>query len=1106
MKICITNTKIFTAFYVVFFQLFNFYFVHAQSLDQNYVRIRIPLTQISDELSLNTNSAEIDKVSTTIQYIDDLGRPLQNLILKGSPNYNDIVQPYAYDAFGREQYKYLPYSSNINNGSYKSDALEINTGLRAFYNSSNPGVKPISTPFAETRFENSLLNRVKEQGYPGNEWQPGNRTSNSGRTVLTEYLSNTNSAGIYPVRFYSANPVTVSGNEHHRALGGTGYYSANELFLTIIKDENWINGRAGIVEEYKDKDGKIVLKRTWQSETTKLSTYYIYDDLGNLSFVLPPGVNPDNNSNPISSVIDDFAFQYRYDGWNRLIEKKSPGKGWEYIVYNKLDQVVATQDQVQLAKKQWSFTKYDALGRLVMSGWWDNGNIAINRRNLQALIDNESLLWESRLSSGEYANNSWPMNAVNFYTVNYYDNYTVPGFPVNYSFTNYSENAQSLQVKGLLTVSKNWSSNSSTTLWSVYYYDQYGRVIQNHIGHHLVGKDVTNYIYNFIGQVIKTQRDHTGPSGQSLSILNNYFYDHQGRLISNKQKTGTDAEVILFQNTYNELGQVIDKKLHSLDAGANFLQSIDYRYNARGWLNNINNSSLNIQPGVNDDSNDQFGMEINYQNALLTQFNGNIGQMTWKTSRILSPKLSYDFRYDKLNRLIEAVSTSNGVKDGSYSEYIQYDVMGNIQSLGRYGKINNKQQIDSLRFIYSGNRYIRIDDVSSSSEKVMGFNDPVQSASEYTYDANGNQKTDMNKGIISMIYNHLNQPLVITWTTSPAKKLEYIYDRLGNKLQKKFTNGTNIFKMDYIQGIEYTNGLISSVQTSEGRARKSGSNYIYEYNLKDHLGNTRVTIDAYPNSQTARIIQESSYYPFGMEMPGVELSLGGGNKYLYNGKELQAELGQYDYGARFYDPVIGRWAMIDPMAENHNGITPYNYTLNNPLKYIDPLGLDTIGINSTANVRAGDQIEVSIGQYATASVDEAVVVGQKIESVNKGAGLATGWGVALVEPTPVGEVVMVGITVFAAYQALSNMPQNPGFGDPSKLTTTHMPPSQNPINNPPTGFDPKNLPPGWNGAVKAGLLVFGAYRLYDKLKSSFTPPIIVPRDNTTVVKPYIKRP
>ncbi|MDB5150143.1 MAG: hypothetical protein JWQ57_4163 [Mucilaginibacter sp.] len=74
----------------------------------------------------------------------------------------------------------------------------------------------------------------------------------------------------------------------------------------------------------------------------------------------------------------------------------------------------------------------------------------------------------------------------------------------------------------------------------------------------------------------------------------------------------------------------------------------------------------------------------------------------------------------------------------------------------------------------------------------------------------------------------------------------------------------------------------------------------------------------------AALIQANDYYPFGM----THATTAGTNNYLYNKKELQSELGQYDYGARFYDPVIARWGHIDPKSELYFSITPYAYAAN----------------------------------------------------------------------------------------------------------------------------------------------------------------------------------
>ncbi len=143
-------------------------------------------------------------------------------------------------------------------------------------------------------------------------------------------------------------------------------------------------------------------------------------------------------------------------------------------------------------------------------------------------------------------------------------------------------------------------------------------------------------------------------------------------------------------------------------------------------------------------------------------------------------------------------------------------------------------------------------------------------------------------------------------------------------------------------GVQYTNGAIEFIQTEEGVARRNGTDYSYEYNLTDHLGNVRATFYKNPNGQLAEVIQRDDYFAFGLRKMGTPNS--NVNKYLYNGKELQEELGQYDYGARFYDPVIGRWNVVDPKAELYFSHSPYNYVAGNPILLVDPNGMEIISI------------------------------------------------------------------------------------------------------------------------------------------------------------------
>ncbi|WP_413541850.1 RHS repeat-associated core domain-containing protein [Chryseobacterium viscerum] len=90
---------------------------------------------------------------------------------------------------------------------------------------------------------------------------------------------------------------------------------------------------------------------------------------------------------------------------------------------------------------------------------------------------------------------------------------------------------------------------------------------------------------------------------------------------------------------------------------------------------------------------------------------------------------------------------------------------------------------------------------------------------------------------------------------------------------------------------------------------------------------------------SAEALEENNYYPFGLKHSGYNTV--GGNpsyNYQYNGKELQKETGWNDYGARMYMSDIGRWGVVDPLAETSRRFTPYNYAFNNPISFIDPDG------------------------------------------------------------------------------------------------------------------------------------------------------------------------
>jgi RHS repeat-associated protein len=118
----------------------------------------------------------------------------------------------------------------------------------------------------------------------------------------------------------------------------------------------------------------------------------------------------------------------------------------------------------------------------------------------------------------------------------------------------------------------------------------------------------------------------------------------------------------------------------------------------------------------------------------------------------------------------------------------------------------------------------------------------------------------------------------------------------------------------------------------EGRIVVNGSSAIYEYHLKDHLGNTRV---AFQENDDVKPVQSTDYYPFGLAMNVNEAS---DNKYLYNGKEKQELTDWLDYGARMYDTSLGRFMTIDPYSDSYYSLSHYGYCANNPISSRDENG------------------------------------------------------------------------------------------------------------------------------------------------------------------------
>jgi|GEM_PF-1498320 len=311
--------------------------------------------------------------------------------------------------------------------------------------------------------------------------------------------------------------------------------------------------------------------------------------------------------------------------------------------------------------------------------------------------------------------------------------------------------------------------------------------------------------------------------------------------------------------------------------------------------------------------------------------------MAWNTpenSQALSPadKQGYGYSYDGLNRLTSAAygeGTYFSTNAGANNESLTYDLNGNIKTLSRYKK--GTGLIDNLTYYYKNSEFSNMLDRVDDSSGGYGFSENVQQSNEYGYDQNGNLNRDDNKGYNYIDYNYLNLPWHVGTT---SQYITYIYDAAGTKLAKIGTAGNYTW---YAGSFVYSGSSLNYILTGEGMWLPGGN---YQYYLKDHLGNTRLAVNT--SGPGGTVVQQTDYYPFGMDIAVYNGGLD--NKYRYNGKEFQEDvinsksLSWYDYGARFYDPAIGRWHTPDELGEIRFEESPFCYVGNNPVSRLDPDG------------------------------------------------------------------------------------------------------------------------------------------------------------------------
>ncbi|MBQ0738620.1 RHS repeat domain-containing protein [Aquimarina celericrescens] len=506
------------------------------------------------------------------------------------------------------------------------------------------------------------------------------------------------------------------------------------------------------------------------------------------------------------------------------------------------------------------------------------------------------------------------------------------------------------RTKTLSTGSKVKVLGTSYWTTTATYYDNKARVIYvASTNEYLNTSDIVENKLDFVDKIERTKTTHRKGNNTPIITEDIFEYDHMGRQLKQTQIINGQEEIIA-ENRYDELG-----RLESKVTGGG-LQTIDYTYNIRGWMTQINDP-LNL-------GKDLFSFGVHYSqptHGATALYNGNIAETEWRTANDNVLRW-YSYRYDALDRITGAISN-----DGKYDlSLVEYDKIGNITKLQRKGHLNEAAtsfgMMDNLTYTYhSGGNKLKA--VVDAITQPFGFakKSTAVANNQYSYDLNGNMITDPNKGITAINYNHLNLPQAVTINNNTnSGNIQYVYDATGAKLRKTSTEGNATVTTDYAGNYIYKNGILEFFNYAEGYIEPNTSNgFDHIYQFKDHLGNIRLSyadndndgkIDIVRNNADLdgdndyahEIREEKNYYPHGLVQKGYNYTIRGRkHSYGFGGKEENEELGLswIDFTARNYDASIGRWMNIDPLAEDMRRYSPYNYAFNNPIYYIDPDGM-----------------------------------------------------------------------------------------------------------------------------------------------------------------------
>ncbi|QLC66317.1 hypothetical protein LPB248_08480 [Flavobacterium sp. LPB0248] len=697
----------------------------------------------------------------------------------------------------------------------------------------------------------------------------------------------------------------------------------------------------------------------------------IYNKTGQLTKSIQPNGYTNNTSivdSPSHMASTNFSSTYSYNSLGQLTTVNSSDEGISNFVYRKDGNIRYSQNALQAKNSQVSYTNYDGLGRPIESGVITDAPGVWTLASTSADTD---VAISTNTSERLFAIYDYPENITND------DN----SLPTPYSLTIPSSLSLATLAPSLTNSQKNLSGNlaitykadTGNTINSItwYSYDSYGRtewIAQYTDG---IGIKTTYYEYDHNGNIKRTLFQKGNASEQ---FVHQYTYDsNNGKLTTVQTATSLSPENFTTHAdyTYYKTGEL---KRINIGQGT---QGLDYVYTLGGQLKSINHPSLEASKDPGGDSNDVFGLTLDYypSDYLRTgrnitssptagaDYNGNIKAARWTNKGFnddfsggtAKPK-AYLYSYNRNNWLSNATYGSadpnNAIitPSGSYKEGdLTYDPNGNILTMKRSNAVGNTQ--DDLNYgYYSGKNQLNYvkDNITNSPTNSADLGN--QNLDNYKYDEIGQLTQNISE---NLKYLYTTQGLVSEIQKDNHTLVKFLYNERGHLVKKENYATANPYGLDKttFYAVELSGNALAIYNFSNSGVLLSRENNIYglsrlgncnstvpnvfNYEITDHLGNVRAIVRK-PSS--GNITQSSiDYYPFGEQLPGRSVSITN-SRYAFQGQELDQAIGMETFQLRLWDGRLGRWLNPDPQGEF---ASPYLGMGNNPIYFVDKAG-DTI--------------------------------------------------------------------------------------------------------------------------------------------------------------------